>query len=303
MVVNPAFLGHGIWLELAPIKGLKSYAKYKNPLPPNPPTTKLVDNFIRAITDMKMSSVWFELFTRNGMIDKDGTKGTRELVDGLKAANINAIPWGYCFGKNSEDPDPAKNDLELTKKLCDKYKLDIFVADIEPWNKSPNGVVDKWKADALSNLLTGLNGHFKKENLGISSFANLNKQPKAREFLTPVASLASFCAPQIYWNKRQPVDWAKKSLQSWRDAGITTELIATVQSYWELDEGTGTREQMTQKVDQFVTGFPDTECSKIVGLNWYHAGGANGAASGGMSQAMIDSIVAGGLDKKPYKKP
>jgi hypothetical protein len=302
MVINPAFLGHGIWLELAPITGLKRYAKYKNPLPPDAPTTKLVDNFIRAVTDMKMSSVWLELFTRSGTIDKDSTKGTRELVDGLKAANINAVPWGYCFGKNSENADPAKNDLELAKTLCDKYKLDIFVADIEPWNKIGDTVVDEWKADALNDLVTGLNAHFGKENLGISSFANLNSQPKARKFLTPVAPLASFCAPQIYWNKRDPVDWATKSLQSWRDAGITTELIATVQSYWEISEGTDTREQMTKKVDQFVTGFPNEQWSKIVGLNWYHAGGTNGPASGGMTQEMIDSIIAGELDQKPYKQ-
>jgi hypothetical protein len=53
MAVNPAFLGHGIWLELAPINGLKRYAKFK-PLPPNPPIAKLVENFIAAITAMKM---------------------------------------------------------------------------------------------------------------------------------------------------------------------------------------------------------------------------------------------------------
>ncbi|MEA2818984.1 MAG: hypothetical protein QOJ86_988 [Bradyrhizobium sp.] len=302
VVVNPAFLGHGIWLELAPIDGLQRYAKYKKPLPANPPITKLVDKFIEAITDMKMSSVWLELFTRSGTIDKNNTKATKELVDGLKAANINAIPWGYCFGKNSEKADPSKNDLELAKTLCDKYKLDVFVADIEPWNKIGD-VVDKWKADALEKLMTGLNAHFGKENIGISSFANLDKQPKAREFLVPVAPLVSFCAPQIYWNKRKPIDWAEKSLKSWRDAGVTTELIATVQSYWELQEGTGTREQMTTKVDQFETGFPDSEWAKIVGLNWYHAGGTNDAASGGMTQEMIDSIIAGKLDQKPYRKP
>jgi hypothetical protein len=207
---------------------------------------------------MKMSSVWLELFTRSGTIDRDATKGTRELVDGLKAANIHAIPWGYCFGKNSENADPGKNDLELAKKLCDKYKLDTFVADIEPGN-TIGKVTDDWKPDALKNLLTGLNAHFGKENIGISSFANLNKQPQARKLLTPVAPLVSFCAPQIYWNKRPPVDWARKSLQSWRDAGVTVELVATVQSYWEIAEGTDTREQMTKKVGTFVSDFPDAE--------------------------------------------
>jgi len=304
VAINPAFFGHGMWLELAPIKGLRRYASYgKKPVPPDGPVTALVDNFIEAVYDMKMSSVWFELFTRSGTIDTDGTKGTQALVDGLKANNINAIPWGYCFGKNSEHPKPADNDLALTKALCDQYKIGVFVADIEPWNQSPDGVIDKWNADALHNLVTGLNAHFKKENLGLSSFANLDTQPMARKFLTPVTPLVSFCAPQIYWNKRDPVSWAEASLQSWRKAGVTSELIATVQSYWEKGDGTDTEDEMTAKVKLFIDKFPDAEWSKIVGLNWYHAGGVNDADSGGMSQGMMDALIDGHLDGKPYKKP
>jgi hypothetical protein len=305
MTINPAFLRQGIWLELAPIDGLRRYASYKQPLPPHPPVTKLVDKFIEAITDMKISSVWFEIFRRNGTIDTDGTQGTKELVAGLKAASISAIPWGYCLGKNSENAKPEDNDLERAKQLCDHYELDVFVADIEPWNKFSDGVIDKWKADKLNDLLTGLNKHFKKENLGLSSFAklDLDAQPNARELLVPLTPLVSFCAPQIYWNTREPIRWAKESLQSWRDAGVTTELIATVQSYWDSGDGTGTQAEMTAKVGQFVSGFPAGEWSKIVGLNWYHAGGKNDATEGGMSQEMIDFIIAGQLDARPYKTP
>jgi hypothetical protein len=313
MAINPAFLGHGIWLELRPIKGLRRYANYKKPLPPNPTTAQLVDKFIEAVTDMNMSSVWFELFTRNGEIDKDGKQGTQELVDGLKAAKIAAVPWGYCFGKNSEDPppDPAhpappkpkEQDLDLVKRLCGKYKLDLFCADIEPWNVSPDGTVDVWQMDALKNLVTGLNVYFKKENLGLSSFANLSKQPKASEYLTPHASLFSFCAPQIYWNSRDPIDWAKGSLQSWRDAGITADLVATVQSYWSKGDGTPSQAKMEEKVTKFVTTFPDAEWSKIIAANWYHAGGPNDANEGGMSDQMIKDIRDNKLHLKPYKKP
>lgn len=302
MAINPAFLGYGVWLELSPLKGLKRYANYGKPLPPNPSTVDLVDKFIQALTDMKMSSVWFELFTRTGIIDKDGKQGTRELVDGLRAANIAAVPWGYCFGKNSEHTNPDDNDLYLIKALCDKYKIGIFCADIEPWNKV-HGTYDEWDAVALDNLITGLNTHLKKENLGISSFANLNSQPKAREYLTPVTPLVSFCSPQIYWNARDPVTWAKTSLQSWRDAGIQTELIATTQSYWAKDDDTPAREQMEAKLSDFANKFPDSEYAKIAALNWYHAGGPNNIEEGGMSQPMIDTLVAKRLDQKPYKKP
>ena len=306
MAMSKAFLGHGIFVELRPINALRRYANYKKPLPPKHTTSDLVDKFIEALTDMKMSSVWFQIFSSFGTIDKDGKQGTKELVDGLKAAGIAAIPWGYCFGQNSEaDPsDPNKVlDLERAKRLCGNYGLDVFVADIEPWNDSSHGI-DEWKADALQALMAGLNQHFGKDSLGISSFALLDKnsQPHARELLPPVAPLVSFCAPQIYWGggKRDPVAWAKKSLKSWKDAGVTTELIATVQCYWEKG---APRKTMEAKVEQFIAGFTSADWSQIVGLNWYHAGGANTAKEGAMSQAMIDAIIAGHLDQKPYKTP
>jgi hypothetical protein len=301
MPINPAFLGHGIFLELAPINGIRRYANYKKPIPPDSSMKVLVDKFIEAVTDMDMSSVWFELFTRSGTIDEDGKLGTKELVEGLKAAKISAVPWGYCFGKNSEHPDPKDNDLQRAIDLCDQYELNVFVADIEPWNEI-GGIVDKWKADALSALVTGLNAHFKKDNLGISSFASLAAQPKAREYLKPVTPLVSFCAPQIYWNKRDPIPWARESLQSWRDAGITTELVATVQSYWEKNDNTGSQTEMEDKVRDFVAHFPASEWSKLIGLNWYHAGDKNTADKGGMSDPMINAIIAAKLNKKPYKK-
>jgi len=307
MAINQAFLGHGIWLELRPIKGLRRYANYKKPLPPNPTTAQLVDKFIEAVTDMNMSSVWLELFTRRGEIDKDGKQGTQELVDGLRSANIAAVPWGYCFGKNSEDPPaglaPKEKDLELAKRLCGKYQLDLFCADIEPWNESPDGTVDVWKMAALEKLVTGLNAYFKKENIGLSSFANLDTQPKARAYLAPHASLFSFCAPQIYWNTRNPIAWTKDSLQSWRDAGITTELIATLQSYWATSDGTPSQAEMEEKVTQFVTMLPDAQWSTIIAANWYHAGGPNDATEGGMSDQMIKDIRDNKLHLKPYKKP
>ena len=300
--INPAFLGHGIWLELSPIDGLRRYASYKNPLPSDAPVSKLVDNFIVALSDMKISSVWFEIFTHSGIIDPNGSQGTQQLVDGLTAAKINVVPWAYCWGTNSENQNPKDNDIELAKRLCETYKLDCFVADIEPWNKTASGNVDKWNAKVLNKFVTDLNLHFGTANLGLSSFANLSTQDEARDLLVPLSSQFSFCAPQIYWNKREPIAWTKQSLQSWRDAGVTTQLSATVQSYWELDDGTGTQDEMTQKVIDFVNDYPNTEYSQIIGMNWYHAGGKNNDDEGGMSQDMIDAITKARLDQKPYKK-
>jgi len=305
VAINRAFLGHGIFLQLQPIYGLRRYANYKTPLS-NPTTSQLVDKFIGAVTDMKMSSVWFELFTRTGVVDRDGKQGTRELVDGLKAAKLHAVPWAYCWSTNSQNPNPKDNDLQRAIDLCDKYELDCFVADIEPWNSvtvNKKELVDKWDAKALDGLMTGLNKHFTTDNLGISSFANIdkNQQPHARELLPPVAPLASFCAPQIYWNKKDPVAWAEKSLKSWRDAGVTTELIATVQSYWASGTKGPTQADMEGQVRTFLKSYPDSEYSKIIGLNWYHAGWEDNKKEGAMSDRMISDIAAARLDQKPYK--
>jgi hypothetical protein len=303
MAINPAFFGHGIFLQLEPINGLRRYANYKTPLPPNPTVAQLVDKFVQAITDMHMSSVWFELFTRTGELDPDGKQGTQELVDGLRAAKIHAIPWGYCWGTNSQYPNPNDNDLHRAIGLCNKYKLDCFVADIEPGNKLDDGTEDKWDADALKGLLVGLNANFGNDNLGISSFASLddNVQSDARKLLPPVTGLVSFCAPQIYWNARDPVPYAAQSLQSWRNAGVTTELVATVQSYWGTAKGT-LQVDMEAKVKGFATTNPDSEWSKIIGLNWYHAGWNDNTVEGAMSNKMIADISGVNLDRKPYKK-
>lgn len=303
MAINPAFRGHGIFLQLEPINGLKRYAKYK-PLPPHPTTAQLVDNFIQAVTDMKMSSVWFELFSRKGILDQDGKQGTQELVAGLKAAKIHAVPWAYCWGANSENAAPD-NDLTRAIKLCDTYKLDCFVADLEPGNviniTDTETLTDTWDAKALEALMKGLNAKFGTDNLGISSFANLDTQPVARGLLPPVTHYASFCAPQIYWGMMDPVAWAKTSLASWRKAGVATELVATVQAYWAKPGKQPTQAEMEVKVRNFATTYPDSEWSKIIGLNWYHAGWNDNTTEGSMSDQMIKDIAGQNLDAKPYK--
>ena len=306
-MINPAFTGHGVFLQLQPICGLRRYANYRAPLQ-NPTTSQLVDKFIEAVTDMRMSSVWFELFTRTGVLDQDGKQGTQELVDGLKAANINVVPWAYCWGTNSQNANRADNDLQRAIDLCGKYKLDCFVADIEPGNQitlsNNTTLTDKWDPNALNDLVTGLNKNFGEDNLGISSFASLdaNAQPDARTLLPPLTSLVSFCGPQIYWYKNAPVSWAERSLQSWRNAGVATELVATVQSYWSIDDNIPQALMETQ-LDDFVTQFPDSDWSKIIGLNWYHAGwNDNLGSEGAMSDTMIADIIAAKLDAKPYKK-
>jgi hypothetical protein len=152
--------------------------------------------------------------------------------------------------------------------------------------------------------MKGLNAKFGKDNLGISSFASLddNVQGDARRLLPPVTHFASFCAPQIYWNMHDPVTWAEASLKSWRDAGVTTEFVATVQAYWAKPGKHPAQGEMEAQVRAFLKKYPDSEWSKIVGLNWYHAGWNDNTEEGSMSDQMISDIAAAHLDRKPYKK-
>jgi hypothetical protein len=293
---NIAFRGHGIFVERSPIETLRRYASY----PRRPAATKvsdLVDRFIEALHDMHMTSIWVQLFNVNGTIDKDGRQGTKELVDGARTAGISIVPWGYCFGLNSEDP--KSNDFQLAIELCDQYALEVFVADIEPGNRIGKRI-DKWNQNTLERLATSLSAHFGTPNIGLSSFGSLTKQPTARKQLAPIATSFGFCAPQIYWGKREPVKYAQRCLDSWSKTVPESAIIATVQSYWDKGENTGSQALMESRVARFTSRFPDSSWSRLIGLNWYHGGGRNVASEGAMSQQMIATIMAARLDQKPY---
>jgi hypothetical protein len=296
MEPNIAFRGHGVFVERSPIETLRRYAAYPKRAAARS-VSDLVDRFIEALHDMHMTSVWVQLFNINGIIDKDGQQGTKELVDGARAAGISIVPWGYCFGLNSEDS--KSNDFQLAITLCNQYALEVFVADIEPGNKIGKRY-DNWDQSVLERLATNLSGHFGTPNIGLSSFGSLTKQPTARRQLAPIATYFCFCAPQIYWGKREPVKYAQRCLDSWSKAVPGAAIVATTQSYWDKGENTGSQTFMETQLARFTGKFPDSSWSRLLGLNWYHAGGQNVASHGAMSQRMIATIMAARLDLKPY---
>jgi hypothetical protein len=288
--INTGFLGHGMFLEYAPITTLQRYAKYKGNASG---TTELVERFIQALQDMHVASVWVQLFSASGVLDRDGKGGTLELVEGLKQANIACVGWGYCYSDN------AATDPGLAKHLCEQYGITAFIADVEPGN-TVHGNPDTWQPAAFKNLIAALKGTFGKDNLGISTFGNLKLHQDAASIYKLAIDDVALFAPQIYWYKKAPVAYAQDCIASFRQAGIGNPLVGTVQAYWELGNGVS-RELMEGKVKDFAGGFADW--GKLVGLNWYHGGNANTDASGAMSDPMIDVIVASRLDQKPYAAP
>ena len=176
---------------------------------------------------------------------------------------------------------------------------------MEPGNKI-NGVEDHWDPAVFKAFMKDLKNDFGQDNLGISTFARLDVQPHCKAIMQLAPPYVCF-APQIYWNFRDPMDHTRKTVASWAQAGITTPLIATVQSYWDRtsanDPETPPQADVEAKVKDFVAKFTDADCANFIGLNWYHGGKAPASREGGMSNDMITNITAGRFDRKPYKRP
>lgn len=308
--MHKGFTGHGIFIEGSPIGTLTRYKNYKtmpsmleritemlpDALRPAPDPAMLISNFIHAMNDMSVKSVWLQLFNSHGEIDPNGNGATPQLVSALKAAGIIPVGWGYCYSRN------AATDLGLTQRVCQKYPLEAFVVDVEPGN-TVNGAADTWNTGDFATLIKGLAGHFGTPNLGISTFANIAKHGDALPVMRAAQPFVCMYAPQVYWFDNDPAPYVRTSLTSWRDAGFAAPLVATAQSYWSVGEGTPAQSVMEAKVATFINEFTDGDYGTIAGLNWYSAGGANSSSDGAMSDPMIQAIAAGHLNQKPYKAP
>jgi hypothetical protein len=306
-VINKGFLRHGIFLEGVPIKTLVRYQNYKaapsildrlmailpEALRPVPDPEALIAKFIEAMNDMSVKSVWIQLFNTNGELDAAGNGATSALVSALKSRGIAPVGWGYCYSKN------ATSDLDLAMNLCGKYGFDAFVADVEPGN-TVHGQPDNWDPAAFKTLIKGLSTKLGIENLAVSTFASMTVHSDALPIMRIAKDYVCMFAPQVYWFNNDPASYARSSIASWRTSELTTPLVATAQSYWDKIEGTPSQAIMEEKVQKFIDDFSDGDFGTLIGLNWYHAGGANSASSGAMSDSMISSIAAGHINDKPF---
>jgi hypothetical protein len=124
--------------------------------------------------------------------------------------------------------------------------------------------------------------------------------PDALKIMLIAQPYVGMYAPQDYWFDNDPAPYVRNSLATWRAAGITTPIVATIQSYWDIGEGTPAQSVMEAKVQKFIADFTNGDWHNFIGLNWYHAGGQNTSTSGAMSDPMIAAIIAGQLNNKPY---
>jgi hypothetical protein len=289
---------------------------------PNP------DGLISALQYMNIKSVWVYTFGRTGLIEQSVTG---PLVDALRVKNFNTAAWGYCSSKNVDD---ALSHVDTIKK---NYKIEAFIADVEPFNT----IDDDWTAkdDEFDKLIDGLVKAFGTSNLGMSiapPWLMLDSKKDKKSLLTKhliqrAAPNIAVLAPQVYWMnypttssnvdhygdtgysekefpRHDPEAYARLCIRCWRDAGVTLPIIITGQAYWAKSENTPSQNVMEGKVMNFTKTFSNWTAKdfidrNVTGMNWYHAGAVDNNGDGSMSDAMIKTIAAANLDKRPYAIP
>ncbi|MEA2872482.1 MAG: hypothetical protein QOH67_2458 [Hyphomicrobiales bacterium] len=258
----------------------------------------------KALKAMDISHAWVRLFGVAGAVAE---APTLKLIKTLKDGGFNVAGWGYCHGAD------WKKDAERSIELCDHYGLEAFVADVEPGNSTSAGRTI-WSRTDFKKYLDEVAGHFGAENLAVSTWPvpKIQDTFDAVELMKIAASRVGMFAPQAYWMrfpkqvhynatgfkeskypKDSPESFVRLVADAWRKMDIANPLIVTGQAYW--GEGGPDQATMEAKMQTFVNTFASWD--KIVGFNWWHAGGVGEPA---MSSNMVSTLTAAGLNGKPY---
>ena len=302
MPMSEAFKGHGTFCY-QPNEIMRKYQNYPAPGNPGP-----ADRFAQALRDMDMSHAWVRLFGLEGPMEP---ADTRTLLTALRNAGIHVAGWGYCHGEN------AAAELALAKQECDRHAITTFVADIEP-GRLLGGTRSKWGESEFIDFIDGLAQKFGTPNLGISTWPVLKIQNDPQfpslKLMRRVADRVAMFAPQAYWMsypktvhydatgfkeadypRNNPESFVRLVIDSWRADGFTGPLVVTGQAYW--GEGSPATPILEAKVASFASQFADWP--KIVGFNWWHAGGDE-VRSPAMSPAMMAALQAAKLGGRPF---
>jgi hypothetical protein len=327
MTIHQALLGHGIFTEFSITHALQRFKNYVSPNPAQPKPNDDIDRFIVALKDMEVGTVWIQLFSSDGDFDMENAKLRKSLIDRLGTAGIHWAGWGYCAGRN------ATTDIELISDLRNELAMEAFIIDAEPGNlvwpdpkfpKDPKKKLpDLWSLDEFDAFTKAVNAMFGTSNLALSTWPVLRIQDEEKKG-NPVIKLMQIAAPRVaafapqaYWMTfpkkvhydlgykekdyppNDPESYVRLVIQSWRDLKFDNPLVISGQAYW--GEGETALSTMNRKADEFCNDFADWD--KLVGFNWYHAGGKNTAKSGSLSDAMVASIAVAKLGGKPYQPP
>jgi hypothetical protein len=320
MAIHKAFLRHGIFTEFSVNNALTRFETYN--APPNSPAptdAQRIDRFIQALQDMQISTVWIQLFSGAGDVELLNGRDYRSLrlalISGLQRAQLNWAGWGYCAGES------WVRDADLIERFRDELTMSAFVIDVEPEQDK-----DNWTEVEFDTFTAKMNKLFGTENLAISTWSVLQLRDSATNpvmaYMKIAESRVGVFAPQVYWmdypsdphynffsfekyQRSDPTTFVRLVLDAWESYDFKRPLVVSGQAFWELkrfwkDGGSPSQESMEAKIRQFARYF--TDWSRIVGLNWYHAGtAANSSLGGAMSDEMVSCIAEQHFGTKPYK--
>lgn len=293
MPLHASFKGHGTFV----FNAQSTLQRYKDSSGEGP-------GLVKAFRAMGMTSAWVRLFGVAGAVSE---APTLKLVKALKDGGFNIAGWGYCHGADWQ------KDADRSIDQCDHYGLDAFVADVEPGNLTNVGRT-KWTRPDFTKYLDKVAGHFGSDNVGVSTWPvpKIQDTFDAVELMKIAATRVGMFTPQAYWMrfpkkvhydatgfkeskypKDSPESFVRLVIDAWRKMGIDNPLVITGQAYW--GEGGPDQSTMEEKLQTFVDTFGSWD--KIVGFNWWHAGGVGEKA---MSADMVDTLKAAKLDSKPY---
>lgn len=303
MILNKALRGHGTFCYL-PDETMNAYAASAVLIPDNLKATKRAYRFAHTAKQMGFSHVWVRLFGLEGPMPAGPTK---ELLTGLREVGIEVAGWGYCHGRD------AKKELQMAADEADRHELVAFVADIEP-GRELGGTKSQWGTTEFGDFVDGLVEKFGQQNLGMSTWPVLRIQNDqaypSLSLMRQAAGRVGVFAPQAYWMnypkqvhyrstglkeaeypRNDPASFVRLVIDAWKADGFDQPLLITGQAYW--GEGAPPASTMEKKMQLFSQSFADWP--KIVGFNWWHAGGSKT-----MSSTMIQALKDAKLDTKPF---
>jgi hypothetical protein len=181
MSINPAFLGHGIYVEHSIQNALTHFASYGGGAPATTPPDQ-ISRLVQAMKDMEVGSVWIQLFSRGTVFDPGaaGEQLLKSVITGLASENIKWAGWGYSSGQS------WSSDKILIETFQKNLNMSAFVIDAEPGNKIyPNpsdptdtdkNLPDLWSTDDFDAFTSWANTTFGTNNLALTTWPILQVQ-------------------------------------------------------------------------------------------------------------------------------
>jgi len=252
-----------------------------------------VDAAVATLDDYGMRHAWVRAHSGRGLMDE---APTRELIEKLRARDIEVAIWGWCDG------DDLEKDLDHVRRSFETFGVRNYVADIEHDVRGAH-----WNEERVRTFLGRVRDlQDGGDLLAMSTFGFIcDHEP---ELVAAAEPFVDCFAPQCYWHwypadymltrpgavegaygTDNAADYVSLCIDLWRHL-TDHPLIITGQTYWGEKEG-WEEPQAYRKLLQFSEEFD--RWGEIAGLNWWHHGGGKT-----MSERMREVIREAHFDRR-----